>query len=488
MASTGAPVRMVTPRRTSCSASWSARLAVLPWRDRKTGASPPGAEAGAGPVGPDPAEPVHQAPGLQGGGDQTGMAAAALELVDVAGVDPPDQRVHQPLHHRSAQPSADDLPDRPVADEHALGPGGARPRPGPRPRASAGREDARPGQRATSGWVSPGSARRAWPAAGPGPRSRRPRSPAPPAGRPGRAPGTGRWPRGAGPRRRRRPDRRSRPANSADRSLPPTRSPASSTWTSGRRRPRPSDPPISSQAADQPGHPRADDGDGRPAAPGSPGGVGSDTAAVAPSDRPPPVGPRRPAPRRNAGRRRATRVRAKATPSAGPARGPRRRGRRGPRGGRRRTRPGRPPPTVAPALGHPPISVSRSGPIQGSVGPARALPGHAPRDGRDASQPGQLGDVGGRLRHLDRIGVARGHRPLGEAVGGEEHRRPACLGPASSEARPPRCAPASSGGEARRPGATTGSGSASRRRVGRRRPPRRPDGGTRPIPGTTGGG
>ena len=150
MASTRTPVRMVAPRRSSASASCPARLAVLPASDQKTGDPAPGAvDDDRGPPATRP-EPVHEAPGLVRGGDQHRHGGRRTEVVHPAGVDPSDQRVHQPLDHRASESLADDVADRPVAEGLAPAPMGADQVPG-HPDRLRRAQDPRPEQRPPSG-------------------------------------------------------------------------------------------------------------------------------------------------------------------------------------------------------------------------------------------------------------------------------------------------------------------------------------------------
>ena len=140
----------------------------------------------------------------------------------------------------------------------------------------------------------------------------------------------------------------------------------------------------------QPGDPRADDGDGRSVAPGSRRWRPvTDRRPCAPLGAPPPA--------HHAGEHREEPRVVVEGPGPGEghpgrpghARGPRRRGRRGSRGGRRRTRPGTPPPTVAPSSATRRISVEQVGPDPRVGRPPRALPGHPPGQAGRRVQPGQ---------------------------------------------------------------------------------------------------
>ena len=228
---------------------------MLPASDQKTGAAL-AARGGDGGGRRPPHEPAHQAPGLVGGGEQDREGGRRAQVVDVAGVDPPDERVDQPLDHRPAEPPPDDLAHGPVAEGR---------RPGARwglTRSRATRSDsgraARMPDRASGhhGWGPRGSGPRASAGAGPGPRWRRPRPPPGPARRSARARRRAPSPRAAGPGRRRRPGRPSvrRTAAGSELAAEPIAPPRADAPT-GAASPSRSEPPTSSQAAARPAIP-----------------------------------------------------------------------------------------------------------------------------------------------------------------------------------------------------------------------------------------
>ena len=475
------------PGAPGASARWSARLAVLPSSDQKTGEPAPG--AGRWRVARAMARPeaAHEAPGLVGGGEEDREGGRRTQVVDAAGVDAADQRVDQPLHHRPSQALPDDVTHRPVAEGRPgrqMGVDQVRRPPAP----------TRPGSRIperSSGHHRVGTPRfspRASSAAGPGPRWRRRRRPPGPVRRSGRV---RRRARSASGRRARKASAARSTAPSGELGRPgacrPVRPADSSTDDLGRRAVAvsPGGPPTSSHAAARPAMPAADHRDDRPGARGRcrcrPGRTGHPAAPAAARTTPARMA-------RNRGSSLRDGVRAKATPTdRATLRRPRCRGRRGSRGGRRRTRPGTPPPRWRPRR---PPAGSRGAGRARSTGrrsaPRSAMP--PPRSGRDRRRaPRRRGDVGRRLGHLVGIGVALGHHPGGEAVGGEEHRR---VRGARRRVRPARQAArvrsASSGAN---PSARCHEGTAvelqGRDRRGRGL---RPGGSTRRSRATTGGG
>ena len=400
------PRWMVTPRSRRAEAVRSARLAVLVGQGPERGPAP--GPAGRWTVGLPAhhlAQPPHQAPRLVGGRQQQRKGGCGTEIVDPSGVDAADQRVDEPFHHRSSQPLAHDRTHRAVAEGRCPSAGGGW------TRSLATRTDS-PGLRIPD--RNRGHHRVGTPRLRPsGIMRSRPRAqieaPWPPTGtscpsRPNsahRSVASGRRARKASAARSTR-----RPANSAARSLPPTRSTGLEDVdldSSG-----PAVPPAGQlPGGGQTGDPAADDRDDRPSVrgharagscvPGTPPpspAAGADHAGQQVEEG------RVVVQRRGAGEGHI--------PARRPPGGPRCRGRRGPRGGPRRTPPGRPAPRWRPP---PPPAASRPA----GRGRSKGRP-----SGRRSARPPPSS---GRGRCPGR-GVRRHRRPSRPPGPGRGHPRP----------------------------------------------------------------